>query len=107
MAGVWTTGGELTTARDRLAGCGTQTAGLSFGGFTTARVGTTEEYDGTSWSSGGSLATARFYLAGCGTQTAGLSFGGYDGTNRLATTEEYVLVMVPVFVEHYREMKFM
>jgi hypothetical protein len=29
-----------------LAGAGTQTAALAFGGFTTANTGATEEYDG-------------------------------------------------------------
>ena len=34
-AGVWSTGGSLNTARDQyLAGAGTQTAGLAFGGNT-------------------------------------------------------------------------
>jgi hypothetical protein len=40
---------NLNTARDALAGAGTQTAALAFGGFTTANTGATEEYDGTSW----------------------------------------------------------
>jgi hypothetical protein len=31
--GAWATGGNLTTARDQLAGAGTQTAGLAFGGI--------------------------------------------------------------------------
>jgi len=71
-----------------LAGCGTQTAGLSFGGYVTANSAVTEEYDGAAWAAGGSLGTAREYLAGCGTQTAGLSFGGYVAANS-AVTEEY------------------
>jgi hypothetical protein len=29
---TWTAGGNLNTARYNLAGCGTQTAGLAFGG---------------------------------------------------------------------------
>jgi hypothetical protein len=33
-AGAWATGGNLNTARDGLAGAGTQTAALAFGGFT-------------------------------------------------------------------------
>jgi hypothetical protein len=42
--------GSLNTARDSLAGCGTQTAALAFGGYTgTANTGATEEYDGTTW----------------------------------------------------------
>ncbi len=41
---TWSAGGNLGTARSSLAGCGTQSAGLSFGGFTTVAVATTEEY---------------------------------------------------------------
>ena len=33
-AGVWATGGNLSTARYALKGAGTQTAGLAFGGAT-------------------------------------------------------------------------
>jgi hypothetical protein len=31
-AGAWATGNNMNTARDQLAGCGTQTAALAFGG---------------------------------------------------------------------------
>jgi len=87
MAGVWSTGGNLRTKRQHFAGCGTQTAGLSFGGDPSYSV-VTEAYNGTTWSSGGDLATGRSSLGGCGTQSAGLSFGGYVlyYTN---VTEEY------------------
>jgi hypothetical protein len=39
----------MTTARRYLGGCGTQTAGLGFGGFTTGLPGVTntEEYSGS------------------------------------------------------------
>jgi hypothetical protein len=67
---------SLNTARDNLAGAGTQTAGLAFGGILPPNTGATEEYDGTTWTTTGSLATARNKLAGAGTQTAGLAFGG-------------------------------
>jgi hypothetical protein len=80
---TWTTSpGSLGTARYSLAGCGTQTAGLAFGGYTgTANTGATEEYDGTSWAtSPGSMNTARAQLAGAGIQTAALGFGGNTGT---------------------------
>jgi hypothetical protein len=67
----------MNTARSELAGAGTQTSALAFGGAIPSSTGATEEYDGTSWAtSPGSLNTARFALAGCGTQTAGLAFGG-------------------------------
>lgn len=85
---VWLSGGNLNTARFDLAGAGSQTAGLSFGGYTSTYTGATEEYNGSSWSSGGALNTARQGLGGCGTQSAGLSFGGYDGSTKGAA-EDY------------------
>jgi hypothetical protein len=76
------------------AGCGTQTAALSFGGEDTPSSWTqiiTEEYNGTSWTSQEeTLATTRRLLAGAGTQTAGLAFGGelFPGP-QTDSTEEY------------------
>ena len=66
-----------------LAGAGTQTAALGFGGDPSPNA--TEEYDGTSWTAGGNMGTGRGQLAGAGTQTAGLAFGSglselYDGS---------------------------
>ena len=87
---AWSSGGNLGTARGGpLAACGTQSAGLCFGGDTYgARSAVTEEYDGTSWSAGGNLATATSSLAGAGTQSAGLGIGGHVGSATNAT-EEY------------------
>ena len=89
---VWTTVGNLNTARFGLAGAGTQTAGLCMGGIdagSTVLV-ITEEYNGVAWAYGGNLNTARWVLAGAGTQTAGLSMGGFDaGYVNSAVTEEY------------------
>jgi hypothetical protein len=89
-AGSWATGNNMNTARSLLAGAGTQTAALGFGGYTgTANTGATEEYDGSTWTtSPGSLNTARNTLAGAGTQTAALAFGGSAGPETGAT-EEY------------------
>ena len=39
---AWSSGGNLATAREALAGNGTQTAGLAFGGY--ASIASTEEY---------------------------------------------------------------
>jgi hypothetical protein len=65
----------LNTARYSLAGCGTQTAGLAFGGEPI--TGATEEYDGSTWTANPTgLNTARQLLGAAGTQTAGLAFGG-------------------------------
>ena len=85
---VWATGNNLNTARNYLAGAGTQSAALSFGGYNPSYLAITEEYDGTSWVLSNNLNTARGYLAGAGTQTAALSFGGNNGSY-FATTEEY------------------
>ena len=85
--GVWSTGGNLTTARYQLGGAGTQTAGLGFGGNPpTSGNNATEEYDGSSWTNGGNLGTARRAVEGNGTQTAGLAVGGHPGRT---DTEEY------------------
>ena len=80
----------MGTVRRALAGTGLQTAGLGFGGYTTANVSNTEEYNGTNWTTGGNLGTGRQQSAGAGTQTAGLGFGGYVSSfGIVAATEEY------------------
>jgi hypothetical protein len=48
-AGAWATGGSLNTARYALAGAGTQTSALAFGGNDPTRTGATEEYNGATW----------------------------------------------------------
>jgi hypothetical protein len=89
-AGSWATSNNMNTARQVLAGAGTQTSGLAFGGYTTAHTGATEEYDGSSWTSNPTgLNTARSDLAGCGTQTAALAFSGESPGGLSTATEEY------------------
>ena len=44
--GSWATGGVMATDRRQLAGTGTQTAALAFGGRTTVVQSATEEYTG-------------------------------------------------------------
>ena len=60
----WASGGNLGTARYNLAGSGTQTAAVIFGGFTPfpgAKTGATELYNGTSCSSNPtSMGTPRY-----------------------------------------------
>jgi hypothetical protein len=58
---------------EQLAGAGTKTAALGFGGYTTTdSVANTEEFTSSinvttpaAWASGGNLGTARYLLAGC------------------------------------------
>ena len=76
----WSAGGALAIARYRLAGAGTQNAGLVAGGESfVGYLACTEEYNGTSWSAGGALIVGRYALAGAGTQGAGLVVGGIGG----------------------------
>ena len=46
--GSYTTGGNLNTARGRLAGAGTQTVTVAFGGATPSVTAATEEWTGPS-----------------------------------------------------------
>ena len=74
-AGAWATANNMNTARTRLAGAGTQTAGLIFGG-SNPNLNETETYDGTNWTEVANLNTARNGLGGAGTQTSAIGFGG-------------------------------
>ena len=86
IRGVWSTSGNLITARRSLAGCGIQSAGLSFGGWVSAVSAVTEKFDGSSWTNVATPGlTARERLAGCGVQNAALSFGGNTGSVSLIT----------------------
>ena len=70
------------------AGCGTETAGLVFGGRrdsapsgSNAPLSLTAEYDGSSWTTGGSMGAGRYGLGAAGTQTAAVGFAGYIASN--------------------------
>ena len=94
---AWSSGGNLVTATALMAGAGTQTAGLGFGGYvgpgTPNVVNTTLEYNGSGWAVGGNLVAARSGMGGTGTQTAALGFGGSTTIPRapgeVANSEEY------------------
>jgi len=93
--GVWTSGGTMNQARYILAGVGTNTAALAFGGNYVGIVACTESYNGTSWTAGGVMNTAKSFLAGAGTNTAALAFGGFNlNPEILANTESYNLIPV-------------
>ena len=86
--GAWAAGGTLNQARYSIAGAGTQTAGLAFGGYSApSRRTETEEYNGTAWTESGDLNLARNELTGAGTQTAALAAGGYSPTVPGATND--------------------
>ena len=77
LVSSWATGGDLNQNRYILAGAGTQTAALAFGGGTFAASGLTELWNGTNWTEVNDLNEARSEIAGAGaTNTASLAFGG-------------------------------
>ena len=76
---AWASGGNMNQARRSPAGCGTQTAGMAFGGFSgSTALALCEEYNGSAWSEVADFNTARGKIgsASAGTQTAALAFGG-------------------------------
>jgi hypothetical protein len=94
-AAAWASGGALNSARFQMAGAGTQTAGLAFGGYEPGgESGKTEEYNGTSFSEQNDMGTARYEMGnGSGTQTAALCSAGRTDTahggGAQAFVEEY------------------
>ena len=64
-----------------LAGAGSSTAALAFGGSVSPKA-QTENWNGTNWTEVNDLSEPRDYLAGCGTSTNGRIF--YN-TNHSAT----------------------
>ena len=96
--GAWSSGGNLVTATGGIAGCGTQTAALGFGGYvgpgTPGIVDTTLEYNGSGWAVGGSQGSEKNYQGAAGAQTTALAFGGSKTiptgpSGSTADTEEY------------------
>jgi len=80
----------MNTARRSLAGAGTNTATLVFGGNTTTIVANTENWNGTNWVEVADLATARAGLGGSGAtagSTASLAFAGEVPPNTTASEE--------------------
>ena len=68
---VWTITSSLNQARSNLAGCGTTSSSLSFGGLTTGstRLKTTEKWDGSTWTTTSDLNQTVYTHSGCGTAT--------------------------------------
>jgi len=78
----------MNTARMSLAGAGTTTSGVVFGGGPPASTAT-ETWDGTNWStSPATLAAGRWHIGGSGTGTAAVGFGGRS-PSFTGATEEY------------------
>jgi len=84
----WTEVGDLNTARFVLAGAGTVTSALAFGGydFNPNYTAKTESWNGTAWTEVGDLNTARYYISGTGPSNRdAIAFGGNSGSVTGAT----------------------
>ena len=82
---AWSSGGNLGTARYYLAGGGTASEAVCFGGFSGSPLAVTEVYDGSAWSSSDNMNTARYYLAGGGVPAGAIGMGGTTGSFSVAT----------------------
>ena len=84
-AAAWSAGGNINEARRAFGSCGSNTAGLIFGGRLSPTAsppagyrGQTEQYDGTSWTEVSDLNNTRSNVGGAGTQTTAVAFGGLN-----------------------------
>ena len=97
--GAWSSGGNLNSAKSGVAGAGTQTAGIVFGGSTGSATGVTQTYDGSSFSTNpATMNVARTSIKSGlnGSQTSTVAFGGsppqtnatedWDGTTWTTST---------------------
>lgn len=84
---TWSITSSLNEIKRGLAGCGTTSNALTFGGvFSANLINTTEKWNGIIWSTSTAMNQSRYNLSGCGTSDYAISFGGYVGNN-VATTE--------------------
>jgi hypothetical protein len=81
---AWTEVNDLNNARKYLAGAGSSTANLAFGGFPPAKA-ECESWDGSSWTEVNNLNSAAYSLSGAGSQTAAIRCGGVPGTQLVET----------------------
>ena len=90
-SGAWSSGTAIPAATNAMAGAGTTTATLYWGGAPYDNVGSlTWEYDGSTWTAGGGMTSILAGNAGLGTQTAALGAGGYNGSGyQTDTAMEY------------------
>ena len=78
LLSAWRSGNSLNSGRQELAGAGTQTSALMFGGNPPApATALTESYDGVSFTEVADLGTARSGMGGAGaSNTSALAYGG-------------------------------
>ena len=72
----WTEVNDVNTARRYVSGCGTYTAALCTGGYSSSPEAKNEQWNGSSWTEVGDLNTARTDSGEFGITAAALYFGG-------------------------------
>ena len=88
VAGAFSSGTNITTARRSNNGAGDKNAALVVNGYGPAMSNATEEYDGSAWTTTGNATFSVYGSAGGGTQTTAWMTGGDLGpANNLATNE--------------------
>ena len=87
----WTEVNDLNAAKKQLAGNGTQTSALAYGGEkspSVADITETELWNGSNWTEVNDLNTSRHYNSGAGADnTSAICFAGIDPPTHLANTE--------------------
>jgi hypothetical protein len=88
---AWSIGGDLNHARYMLQATGSQTAGLSIGGYDGAKRNYVEEYNGSAWANATGYPLSEERMGACGTQTASICCGGlqFTGGDRRKNTYHY------------------
>lgn len=79
LTSSWATGNPMGSARYSLAGAGTTTATVAFGGFSSPPDTTenkTELYNGSTWTATAVMPTGQWELCGSGVQTSALAYNG-------------------------------
>ncbi len=85
---AWTEVGDLGTARYGLAGDGTVSHALAFGGTGSATI--TEDWNGATWIEVADLNTGRRYHGAAGSATSALAVGGNTAAPAMiANAEEW------------------
>ena len=90
---AWCSVNGVLSPRFHIAGSGTSTDALAFGGWVGYPIGNTlsltEIYNGSVWSTRNDLITPKYSLGGCGSSNATLAFGGANFGGVTGNTEYY------------------
>ena len=85
----WAEQNNMTNGKPDMAGFGTQTAAVGYGGTSPSFAhAETEEYDGTSWTASNDMNQINRRMGGAGVQTNGITFGGLIASGNVTNKAE-------------------